>query len=1106
MLRWGTRSLVWLILGGHLQMTFMKKLSLSAATIALLAAAPAAVYAQDTASSLRGTVTDAGGAPVSGAVVTMVHTASGTASTATTGDTGSFFQPGLRVGGPYTISVMAPGFEGEVLEGLFLRPGTQAPLQIALSSANVDVITVTGVAINRIDLNNGVGSSYSARDIANQPATSRDVLRTLARDPIAIVGGGGSLSVAGANPRFNALAIDGSLQQDDFGLSSSTYATARSPINLDAVESASVAASDYSVTVGNFTGGLVNVVTRSGTNEIDGSAFYYRSDEDFVGNSTNGTAVTTAPFTEEEYGITVGGPIIQDRLFFFGSYDRFESGSSANFTSADATNSIDPAFFAALGNLVQANLGVDMGDRPTTVSLPVTSERYLAKVDWNINEDHRLSFTYQQTEETGTSNVGSNNFSSAYYDTPTDLTAYTVQLFSDWTPNLSTTLRINQKDLTRGQICRAGTDQPQLEFVFDGNALAGTVLDGYLNHSDPGRDFTFIGGCDRFRHANEYDDSRLQIFGSADYNWGDHVFTVGGEFEQFDLRNLFISDSNGSFRYTSVDQILTNSPNRVSYQNVTSNDTASGATTLSSDRFVLFAQDAWQLRDNLSVNYGFRYETYSQDDAPVADPVVEAAYGLSSTNNLDGLDLFLPRASVRWEPFARTTVTAGVGRFAGGSPWVWISNAFQQPTVFTSGSFANLADLSVPASLIANVAGGTAGRIDMIDPNFELPVDTKASFRVDQEFDMNFGFINLGNDYRATFQYLFTNSDTSFGWRNLAQTDLAATAPLGVAPDGRPIYADLNALSVSNLTELTNFSGGDSQVFSVSLGKDYDNGLGFQIGYAYQDVTAVTEGSSSRGISSWRGILSADRNNPENRTSLYQIEDRFTVNLNYATNIFGELETRFDVFGDITSGSPFTYTFDVSSSNALFGRAGNNESPFDNSPIYVPTGPADANVVYAAGFDQAGFFDYVASHDLVAGQIDDPYSHQSGWNQQWDLRIQQDLPGIPGASRFVGDNRLKLVIDVQNFLNMLNDEWGTQTNGASNGQQPIVRADLVSAADVALNGVAGSSALTGDAPRTTCLTAGDCVYRYNAFTNRPTSFDSTGSSLYRIRVGIRYEF
>ncbi|MEP3073995.1 MAG: TonB-dependent receptor, partial [Maricaulis sp.] len=443
-------------------MSFMKKLSYSAATFALLAAAPAAVYAQETAASLRGTVVDADGAPVSGATVTIVHAQSGTASTTTTGSTGAFFQSGLRVGGPYTITVSAPSFEGEALSDLYLRPGSQAPLSIALNPTTTDVIVVTGLAVNTLDLNNGVGSSYSASDIANQPATSRDVLRTLARDPLAIVGGGGSLSVAGSNPRFNGLAIDGSLQQDDFGLGSSTYATARSPINLDAIESASVAASDYSVTVGNFVGGLVNVVTRSGTNEFDGSAFYYRQDEDFIGNASNGAFVDQPPFTEEEYGVTLGGPIIEDRLFFFVSYDKFESGSSSNFTVSDAQNGVDPAFFTALADMVQTATGYDMGDRPLTVATPVLSERYLAKLDWNINDDHRLSFTYQQTEEGGTSNVSSNNFSTAWYDTPTELTAYTVQLFSDWTPNLSTTLRANFKDYMRGQDCRAGTDTPQL--------------------------------------------------------------------------------------------------------------------------------------------------------------------------------------------------------------------------------------------------------------------------------------------------------------------------------------------------------------------------------------------------------------------------------------------------------------------------------------------------------------------------------------------------------------------------------------------------------------------------------------------------------------------
>jgi len=1084
----------------------MKKLSYSAATFALLAAAPAAVYAQETAASLRGTVVDADGAPVSGATVTIVHAQSGTASTTTTGSTGAFFQSGLRVGGPYTITVSAPSFEGEALSDLYLRPGSQAPLSIALNPTTTDVIVVTGLAVNTLDLNNGVGSSYSASDIANQPATSRDVLRTLARDPLAIVGGGGSLSVAGSNPRFNGLAIDGSLQQDDFGLGSSTYATARSPINLDAIESASVAASDYSVTVGNFVGGLVNVVTRSGTNEFDGSAFYYRQDEDFIGNASNGAFVDQPPFTEEEYGVTLGGPIIEDRLFFFVSYDKFESGSSSNFTVSDAQNGVDPAFFTALADMVQTATGYDMGDRPLTVATPVLSERYLAKLDWNINDDHRLSFTYQQTEEGGTSNVSSNNFSTAWYDTPTELTAYTVQLFSDWTPNLSTTLRANFKDYMRGQDCRAGTDTPQLEFSLSAADVAGTPLDGLLNFGDANRDFTFVGGCDRFRHANEYDDSRLQLFASADYVWGDHVFTFGGEYESFELRNLFISDSSGRFRYFSVADIQSNSPN-IQYQNIPSNDTAAGATSFTSDRYVLFAQDNWQINDVFSINYGFRYERFSMDDAPTADPLIEADYGITSTANLDGVDIFLPRIGFRWDALDRTTVSGGFGRFSGGNPWVWISNAFQQPVVFASGNFSNLTSLDVPQSLQDAVAAGTPGRVDMIDPNFELPSDWKASIRVDHEFDLVFSdLFDLGRDYRATFQYLYTNSDQTFGWQNMTQIGLASSLPVGVAPDGRPIYADLEDLGYSTgLTMLTNFDGGESHVFSVSLGKDYENGLGFQVGYAYQDVTAVTEGTSSRGVSNWRGIADVDPNNPSPRPSIFQVEDRFTVNLSYENEIFGNLETRFDVFGDIRSGSGFHYSFVEDRNYHLFGRSGSLEDPYSNSPLYVPTAN-DPLVVYGSGFDLDGFNQMVDSQGLARGRIQEAFGQQSGWNQQWDLRIQQELPGIWGAERFVGENRLKLVIDVQNFPNLLNDEWGTQTSGPSNGQLATVRASMVEASDVATNGVDGATALTGDDVRTTCASAGACVYRFENYTSRDETSDNLTSSVYRIRVGLRYEF
>lgn len=1087
-------------------MAMFKKFAYGASVAALAALAPvAAVHAQETASQLRGSIVDAAGNAVSGARISIIHTPSGTVQTASTNDTGAFFAAGLRVGGPYTLTVTAPGFEGQALEGLNLRPGPQSPLRLTLNPQAADVIVVTGQAINTTDLNNGVGSNYTARDIANQPSLNRDVIATLARDPLAISGGPNNLSVAGVNPRFNGVTIDGARQQDAFGLGSNTFATARSPINIDILESVTLVASDYSVLTGGFTGGGVVATTKAGTNEFDGSAFYYYRDQDYYGEEGFGgdTTFTPGEFDEKEYGVTLRGPIIEDVLFFSVSYDKFETASAIDFTSSDTNSGVDPQFFGALNSLVQNTYGIDMLGRPAQAAVPSETERYFARVDWNINDDHRLRVSYQKTEDAGISNIGSRNFESAWYDTPTSLESWSGELFSNWNDNLSTTFRASQIDFVRGQNCRAAEGVGQLEFRLNAADVAGTALDGLLTNAS---DLTFTGGCDRFRHANEYSDERLTLFGSADYVWNDFVFTVGGEYEQLDVFNVFVERSRGTFVFNDVDDILNREAN-VQYRNATSNNAADGAAAWGYDRYTAFAQTTWQALDNLELTAGLRYENLSTDDTPELDPTFATSVGFDNTSTIDGLDLIMPRIGFRYEPFDRTTITGGLGIFAGGDPAVWTSNAYQVPAVFASGNFTGVTGNSIPQALLDDVANGTALAIDAIDPNFEIPNDLKVSLRVDQEFDMDFGAFNLGSGYLFSAQVLYTEAQKSFLWREAAQTNEQPYAQTGVAPDGRTIYADLNDLGVSNRTILTNGSGAESLVYTVSLQNDFDNGLGFFASYAHQDVEIISEGSSSRGISSWRGQMAADRNFPEARTSIYQIEHAFKLALSYERELFGDLTSRVDLFGQITSGAPYGYTFDIGSSNALFGRAGNGESPFDNNPLYVPTAN-DASVVYASGFNLDGFNTLIDEQGVARGEIMDVNSLSSRWNQRWDFRFQQDLPGIPGAERWVGDNRLKLVFDVENVMNMINDEWGTYSSPISNGQAAIVSADLVSAADVALNGVDGASALTGDAPRTACLSAGDCVYRFNSFnaSNGSTDRPSGSNSVWKARIGIRYEF
>jgi len=1060
--------------------------------------------AQVTSSNIRGQVADESGNGIANAEVMILHVPSGTVSVAETGPSGQFFQSGLRVGGPYQITVSADEYQGSQFDQIFLQPGSQDPFRFSLASDSADLgtVTVTGVALSEsVELNNGVGSTFSARDIANNPSSRRDVLQTIARDPLAQSNEEGELTVAGVNPRFNGLSIDGSLQQDDFGLSDQTYATSRSPINIDVIESATLVASDYSVTSSGFTGGLVNIVTKSGSNEFDGSIYYAYQDDSFIGDEFDGGTFNAGDYEEEEYGFFVSGPIIKDRLFFLLSYDEYDTADPVDFSQSDSNDEVDPAFFSTVSSVVQDIYGFDPGGRPASTQLPETSERILAKIDWNINADHRASFTYQSTEESGTS-VGSDEFVSAWYDIPVDLEAYTAQLFSDWTYNFSTTLRVNYKEFTRGQNCRAGAGVGAFELEeWQVEDLVGTPFEGLLGE-DQGGDY-FLG-CDRFRHANEFSDDRLQVFASGDYFVGDHVVTFGAEYEEYNLFNLFVASSNGRFIFENPEQLLNRTPARVDYVNATSNNADDAASAWGYDRWAFFLQDRWAITPDFELSLGVRYERFSQDDEPAFSQEIFDIYGVRTDNNLDGNDLFMPRIGFLWTPWDRATISGGFGLFAGGDPKVWTSNAFQPPTVFARSTNVTNADIfNVPAELLNQVANAATGvPIDYIADDFETPSDWKASLRFEQSFDLG----NFGDNYRFSAQYLYTQARDGFTWRNLAQTDLSEALPTGVAPDGRVIYADLEDLDIDNLTELGNVDGGESHTFTLALAKAFDNGFNFDVSYAFQDVEAPTPGTSSRGISNWRSIFATDRNNPDPTISPFQTEHAFNIGLGYEVNLFANLMTRLDVFGTIRSGDQWSTTFDVGSSNSLFGRAGAGESPFDNSPLYIPNPGSDPRVVYGSDFDQTAFFRYVDENGIPVGQIHDPYSERSGWNNIWDLRFQQELPGIPGFNRFVGENRFKVILDIENFLNLLDEDWGRFDNGPSFGQANVVSADLVSAADIAEFGIDDAPALRGDDPRTTCLSAGDCVYRFNEFDDDPVDFPSAVRSVYEIRLTLRYDF
>ena len=473
----------------------MKTLTVWARSVALVFAClldlSATAVAQETTSSMRGSITTPDGIGVGGATVEIVHLPTGSTRTVVTTGSGSFSARNLRVGGPYIVRVRSDQFRNQTVEGIFIGLGDTYDLTVALERG-VDIteeIVVTGVAIGGEGLSYGGGSSYGAEQIANLPSASRNPLVSL--DPT----NEDAFSVAGNNNRFNSVTVDGIKQNDDFGLNNNGYPTQRSPINIDAVEAVTVLTSPYEVTYNGFTGGTVNIVTKSGTNELSGSAYYVRTTNDLYGDTIDGEPNELSEFNEETYGFTLGGPLLRDKLFFFASYDKFEAvGAGVQFGPAGSgrAREISGVTQAEVDQVIQIMnnvYGFDPLNPADLSNFPQTDEKLLLNLDANLTEDHRATLTYQYTNgntfEERDSSTGSNRLAlpSTSYNRGERLEVFNAQLFSDWTPDFSTEIKVGRKTNDTTQASLGGADFAQFNIT---TPSGGTIR----------------LGPDIFRHAN----------------------------------------------------------------------------------------------------------------------------------------------------------------------------------------------------------------------------------------------------------------------------------------------------------------------------------------------------------------------------------------------------------------------------------------------------------------------------------------------------------------------------------------------------------------------------------------------------------------------------
>ena len=542
------------------------RVSLSLLATFLLLLAPVAGFAQEITGSVRGTVSTPAGEPAVGATVTVTDTRTGTRRVSTTNDSGVFNVRSLTIGGPYTIRIDSDQYQGTMVTDVFTSLAAASNFNIVLEDQGgvmEEVIVVSSAAVATADLAIGPSTAFSLAEIDALPTISRNIRDIVRLDPRVNVGrsAGGSgfgISCMGGSGRANSFTIDGVRSADGFGLNASgNAARATFPLPFDTVRSASVEFAPVDVQYGSFTGCNINVVTKGGGNEFAASAFYLFNDDSLTGDSLSGDTVISEPFEDTNWGVEVSGPIIKDKLFFYVSYEETDEAAAQN-RGPIGGGFANEVFITLEDANTIADILRNQYDRDPGFlvrNLPLISERTFVRLDWNINDNHRAEFTYLELEETNLDedDFGFNGFtfSDNFEIEGTEAETSSFRLYSDWSSNFSTEVRLSRLEVQDIQGPLGGgeaqdDDIPRIEVFIDGN-------------------IAMTSGPGTFRSANDLKYTLDQAKFAGFYTKGDHTITVGYELDSLDVFNLFISNATGTIEFNSIADLAAGSARRMDF-------------------------------------------------------------------------------------------------------------------------------------------------------------------------------------------------------------------------------------------------------------------------------------------------------------------------------------------------------------------------------------------------------------------------------------------------------------------------------------------------------------------------------------------------------------
>jgi hypothetical protein len=1017
-------------------MTSMATRWLFSFSLALLLVTGSA-FAQGTTASLTGRVVDTEGEALAGVNVVAIHQPTGTQYGTATGPNGRYTILSVRTGGPYLIRASFVGFQTVERTGIRLELDEKRTIDFTMEEQTAEmeevrVVAQTGevIAKNRT----GAAKNVSEEQIDRLPTISRSITDFTRLVPQAQ----GDGSIAGANSRYNSIQIDGATLDDVFGLGDAVPGSqaGAEPISLDAIQEFNVNVAPYDVRSGGFTGGQVNAITKSGTNQFEG-LFRARGGTEWTTGDFEGEG--TGEFNRSTLVGQVGGPIIEDRLFFFVNAEM--KRESAPLDVRVGQNVSGPNVFnepVETLNTFQSIFQNTYGYDPGGIS-PLTQrqddEKFLAKLDWNITDNHRLTLRNNYVNARDDSGIGRGTSSFDYgnrqYIFRSIQNSATAQLNSTFGDNMFNEARFVY---TRIRDERDVQDRAFPEVTVD---LGGGDELG--------------AGIGRFNQANRLGQDLYEFTNDFTYVTGDHTLTVGTSNKFFQFSNLFIQDFFGSYTFEgfespageeiSVEELLRNGqPTQYQYSYATeAAGTDQPLAEFSAFQFGGYVQDEWQALPSLRLTLGLRVDVPVLPDQPTFNRTAFEAFGRSTRNIASGNPLWSPRLGFNYDQAflgddLSTQVRGGVGIFSGDPPYVWISNQYSntgadlnrisatfEPIDYTQDPAACRASSDpandpaceydpdrrfVPTDIGENptaqplptnapfcqdnpgsprcsdlLAPETTTEINLVSDDFQYPQTLRANLAVDQELPL--GFI-------GTIEGIYSNTvnDVAFRNINLVQT--------GTSKYGRPLYNDRVSGRFTNALLLENTNKGYQYSITGEIQRNVVEGIDGSFAYTYTQARIFNE--------------SLDINNPRIGTADYELRHRIIGTLNYRFTYADRFATTVGLVYEGRSGSPYAWVYDGNANGD--GPAGDS-----NDLLYVPENESDILLESDNWELMNSFIESNEALDAARGSVIRRGASRGPWRNLLDVRFAQSFETFEGQ-------RLELTFDIENFLNLLNDDWG----------------------------------------------------------------------------------